>query len=255
MDITVVIPAWNEEYNIENAIQAILRQEFLGSVEIIVVDNNSTDRTFEKALDTGVVTVIKQTVQGTNATRQAGFQKAYGDIIAYCDADCVPPKDWLSNIYVYLQNERRVAVSGPYSFGDSSKLGWFDRNYAKLFSYLTHHSFFGKKVAIMIGGNFAVKKEALEKIGGFPDITFWGDDTCLALELAHHCGPVWFTPNLVVKSSPRRFQGKGRFAKLTTPFVSFWTSIKYIWAFLKIWIPFDPKNLRPRAKVQIQKCA
>ena len=83
--ISVVIPAYNSERFIRQAIESILAQTF-SVEEIIVVDNNCTDRTMEIAAELGAK-VVKQTKQNLSATRNTGISVCRNDWIAFLDSD------------------------------------------------------------------------------------------------------------------------------------------------------------------------
>lgn len=100
MKISVVIPALNEELGIQAVIRQIPVQEIekLGhSVEIVVVDNGSTDRTAELAEKEGA-RVVSQSIRGYGNAYKAGFEHAQGDIIVTGDADMTYPFDMLPKL-------------------------------------------------------------------------------------------------------------------------------------------------------------
>ena len=91
--LTIVIPALNEEQGIEQTIRAVPREE-IGSagygVQVLVVDNGSTDRTAELAKRAGA-DVVSQGVRGYGKALKAGFASAKGEIIVTADADATYP--------------------------------------------------------------------------------------------------------------------------------------------------------------------
>ena len=89
--ITVIIPCLNEEQGIERVLRAM--PEFVD--EVIVVDNNSTDRTSEVAASLGA-TVIREEVRGYGRSYKRGLAEARGDIIVTLDGDHSYPVDALS---------------------------------------------------------------------------------------------------------------------------------------------------------------
>jgi glycosyltransferase involved in cell wall biosynthesis len=89
--ITVVIPCLNEEQGIERVLRRM--PEFVD--EVIVVDNNSTDRTAEVARSLGA-TVIREDVRGYGRSYKRGFSIATGDIIVTLDGDHSYPPDAIS---------------------------------------------------------------------------------------------------------------------------------------------------------------
>lgn len=221
--ISVIIPAYNEQEYLAACLDALAHQTFpRKDFEIIVVDNNSTDTTSEIARTHGADHVILETRKGTNQARQTGFEHASGRVIAFLDADCVPPDFWLERIYIQLHQKpsgiqgkfgKLVGVAGPYDFQ-------VDRGsplYAleKLYSWAvlpTMASVMGrvfKRGGAFMGGNFATFKKHLDKINGLDTSkVFFGDDAKIARDLGK-LGYVKFDPKLYVYSSPRRFEREG----------------------------------------------
>ncbi len=100
--VSVVIPAYNEEHNIGQAVKAIFSQHRNGvDIEVIVVDDGSTDDTVEKARSAGakVLELNKDGGQGKpGAVRNKGARISTGDPIIFLDADCVVDEGWLQAI-------------------------------------------------------------------------------------------------------------------------------------------------------------
>lgn len=228
MKYSVIIPAYNEVKNIRRTIAALKlqnidRKEF----EIIVVDNGSTDDTHRAALDGGADVVVREPVQGTNIARQAGYKRSKGEIVAFLDADSEPPPEWLETIEKDLSQKGTAAVSGPfdYNFKGIRKLltSFYTRhilpNVSPILQFL-----FRRKSGILIGGNFAARREVIETIGGLPPLVFWGDDGAIAMLISRRVGKVLFDPQLTVKSSPRGFEKYG--------FINL--AFRYIVAYFKI---------------------
>ena len=87
--VSVIIPAYNCEEYIEQAILSCLCQDY-ENIEIVVVNDGSTDSTFEKIIpfaDKGNVIVINQSNQGVSAARNVGIENASGDYVTFLDAD------------------------------------------------------------------------------------------------------------------------------------------------------------------------
>lgn len=94
--VTVVIPAFNEEKNIERVIKLCQNEKYVD--EIIVVNNLSTDKTKELAIESGA-TVVDCNKQGKGYAMEKGIETARGDIIAFLDAD-IP--NYMDNIVYKL---------------------------------------------------------------------------------------------------------------------------------------------------------
>lgn len=127
--VSVVIPAYNSEKFITEAIESALRQDY-SPIEIIVVDDGSTDNTFDIASSFGNrVIVLQQANQGAAVARNLGIRKANGKYIAFLDADDIWWEHKISHQIAELQKtDYRIAYSrfiwwhpegGQYSSADS----------------------------------------------------------------------------------------------------------------------------------------
>jgi glycosyltransferase involved in cell wall biosynthesis len=116
MKISVVVPAYNEEEYIEACLRSILQQTEPAD-EIIIVDNNSTDRTGDIARSLGV-TVLTELRAGVINARNTGFDAATGDVIVRTDADCRVPENWISEVRKVFSAGDIDALTGPVSFHD-----------------------------------------------------------------------------------------------------------------------------------------
>ncbi len=213
MTFSVVVPAYNEEGNVGDAVRSLALQDWDRSdFEIIVVDNNSTDRTSDAARLAKADRVVVEIEKGTNMARNRGYKESRGDIVAFLDADSEPPVEWLQRIARDFADPAVAAVSGPYNYGFQG----FRRLAERFFTYDVLRLvppilkfLFGRRAGVLIGGNFAVRRTVLDDIGGIPPLSFWGDDATLAMMIARRSGKVFFDPWLRVRSSPRRFEKEG----------------------------------------------
>src|SRR5690606_15805245 len=90
--VTVIVPVRNEEDHLRNCLTALLSQEYPGStMQVIVVDDHSTDRTLDIARDFVNVEVISLPTgkSGKKMAIQAGIQAAQADVLVTVDGDCV----------------------------------------------------------------------------------------------------------------------------------------------------------------------
>lgn len=210
MKISVVIPAYNEELYIGPCLESLLNQQEKPD-EIIVVNNNSTDRTVEIAKNYPV-RIINEPQQGMIQARNRGFNEAKYEIIARTDADTILPPTWIKNIKKKLENQKIIALSGPAKFYDLPEFAQNDtwktqptwlkiiKSYNKIVRKLLKHD-------CLYGPNCILRKRAWEKIK---------DDVCLNdklvhedLDLAIHLAPlgiVKFDNSFVVQTSVRRWK-------------------------------------------------
>jgi glycosyltransferase involved in cell wall biosynthesis len=115
-EVTVVIPAWNEANNLFKTLSSIAASRTSKQVELIVVNNNSTDAT-QALLDALEVKSYFQENQGISHARQLGLLKAKGKYHLCADSDTFYPPNWIdAMIDPMIQNTGYVGVYGRYSF-------------------------------------------------------------------------------------------------------------------------------------------
>lgn len=211
--ISAVICAYNEEKLLAAALHSLLAQTRVPD-EIIVVNNASTDRTREIAAAVPGVVVVDEPNQGLVKARARGFQTATGDVLLYIDADCRAPLKLVELVeQKFLKSPGVVAVTGPYRFYDWDWIGIagariYDYTLAPLAQVLAQHVL--RIGAVLYGGNFAVRRTALEAIGGFDtSIEFHGEDTNLGRRLAA-IGKVNLNRACYLYTSARRYKAMGR---------------------------------------------
>lgn len=96
---SVVVPARDAERTIAACLAALTRQSLApADVEVIVVDDGSTDDTAAIAARFAGVRVLRQGRRGADAARRAGAAAARGELVAFADPDDVPPEDWLEGL-------------------------------------------------------------------------------------------------------------------------------------------------------------
>jgi glycosyltransferase involved in cell wall biosynthesis len=204
--ISLVIPAYNEEAYLPACLDAAMDSVGDKAAEIIVVDNNSTDGTKEVIQRYLSVTYVFEPRKGITRARQRGFLASTGDILAYVDADTLPPLGWIEQIWEeFGANENLACLSGPYTFYDLSGF----RNAISRAWFVAARPFYGIVGYIIVGGNFAIRRDVLDKMGGFDSsIEFYGEDVDIARRAGKH-GKVFFSPRFVMPTSGRRMRKQG----------------------------------------------
>ncbi len=207
--VSLIIPAYNEEKYIKACLEHAIGNSGGKFFEIIVVDNNSSDRTKEIAEKIKGVRVVHEGQKGLTLARQRGFAESRGDILAYADADTQMPEGWYEAVVSeFKKNERLACLSGPYVYYDIP--GW-QRFLVKIYWYVFAFPAYLIIGYMTVGGNFAIRRSVLERMNGFDtSISFYGEDTNIARR-ARAFGKVKFRPDFVMYTSGRRLAGQGLF--------------------------------------------
>ncbi len=207
LDLSVVIPAYNEEKHIRACLDSLVAQKTKHCFEVIVADNNSTDKTAEvakKYKDRLSIRVIKEKKKGSGAARAAGFEAAKAPIVFSTDADTVVPPHWLETFMKYFQNDEVVAVTGPGRIDDPSRFNSTVVLFFQMLGMYTYRLFMG--YMWLSGFSYAVRKDAYNKAGKIDTDLPSLDDMELATRL-HKFGKITFLRDHIVFVSNRRFKG------------------------------------------------
>lgn len=167
-EISVVIPAWNEGDNIYRTLSSLADMRSNRYIEIIVINNNSTDHT-QEVLDKLGVRNYFQPQQGIAHARQMGLEKARGKYHLCADADTFYPTNWAITMVKPMEDDPTIAgVYGRYSFlppeGKSRLFLWF---YEKITGMLIRIRKKKREHINFLGFNMGFLAEAGRTSGGF----------------------------------------------------------------------------------------
>jgi glycosyltransferase involved in cell wall biosynthesis len=221
--ISLIIPAYNEEHYLPACLDAVMRHVAGKAIEIVVVDNNSTDGTKQVVERYPHVTYVFEPRKGITRARQRGFLASRGDILAYVDADTHPPAGWIEQIWEQFGADANLAcLSGPYSFYDLGGI----RNAVSTAWFVAARPLYRITGYLMVGGNFAIRRAVLDGMGGFDSsIEFYGEDVDIGRRAKKH-GTVLFSPRFVMPTSARRMKTQG-FAKIAGLYLANYASIVF----------------------------
>jgi len=96
-EISVIIPHYNDPVRLRRCLSE-LQQNNIGGVEILVVDNGSTDPLDPLAAEFPTVRFLVETEKGAGPARNRGVKESRAPVLAFIDADCVPERDWLDRV-------------------------------------------------------------------------------------------------------------------------------------------------------------
>jgi len=173
MDCSFIIPAYNEEYFIAQTIKAIKSgiPENLhpSEIEIVVVDNKSTDQTSFVAKNAGA-NVIFESNRKISRARNAGADKATGQFLFFIDADTLIPPETLQIAYQAL-------VSGE-AYGGGASIQ-FDDHQGKVFLGIWIPAFWNwisRTFGLAAGSFIFCRREEFLQTGGFPESLYAGEE-------------------------------------------------------------------------------
>lgn len=201
--VSVVIPAYNEEEYIAICLDALQAQTSV-PLEIIVVDNNSTDKTMAIVKKYAGVQILKEKKQGIVHARNRGFDVAKGEIIARLDAESKPKADWIEHIEKVLKTKSIAAVTGPFYYYDmplsKATISWRGEWTIRSAVKAMIHNF-----QYLSGANMAIKRSVWEQIrSGLCDDEGYHEDIDIALHLTAHGYKIRYDEDMVVGTSARR---------------------------------------------------
>ncbi|GHA11564.1 hypothetical protein GCM10007989_02350 [Devosia pacifica] len=234
MKLAFVIPAYNEEALVGKCLESVLaeiqRSGRGDDVEVVVVNNASTDRTGEIARSFSGIQVVDEHKKGLVHARHAGLEASTAELVANIDSDTIVPEGWLDTVFDEFERDPKlVALSGPYVYYDMS--GW-NRFLVNMFYGLTYLIYLMNRFVLRVGsviqgGNFIFRRSAWVSVGGYDrTIEFFGEDTDVAVRLSRVGGVKW-TFKLKMKTSGRRLEKEGVFRTAGTYTLNFfWVTFR-----------------------------
>jgi glycosyltransferase involved in cell wall biosynthesis len=197
---TVVIPALNAASTLDEQLESVADQDLVDQLEVLVMDNGSTDRTREVAASwqsrIGRLEVVDASHRrGASNARNLGIERAASEFVLLCDADDRVAPRWASEMCAQLSHadavagrvlpwELRAQPVPPEGF-----LDWFEPRYEFLPAFTTN--------------NAGVRKSAVAAVGGFDDRMDPSEDVDLAWRMQLAGQTFVVAPDAVVFARPR----------------------------------------------------
>lgn len=214
MKLSFVIPAYNEAAYLPQclaSIQAERERHPHYDVEVVVVNNASTDNTRNIILSHPGVILVDEPKKGLSQARHSGYLRATGDLIANVDADTMLKEGWLDCVFkTFERGPELLALSGPVIYYDLPR---HIRALVRMFYWAALATHVNNQLfrigAVIQGGNFVLRRTALEGLGGYDtSIDFYGEDADVARRLTK-LGKVHFTLKFQIYASGRRLAAEG----------------------------------------------
>ncbi|MCQ6249162.1 bifunctional polysaccharide deacetylase/glycosyltransferase family 2 protein [Streptomyces malaysiensis] len=183
--VTVLIPAYNEEAGIESTVRSLLASTHRW-LQIIVIDDGSTDRTADLAtwIDDPRVSVIRQRNAGKAAALNTGLVHAHHDIVVMVDADTVFEPDAIHRLVQPLAHPAIGAVSGNTKVGNRRRMLGRWQHLEYVFGFNLDRRMFEvlECMPTVPGAIGAFRRDALMGVGGVSEDTL-AEDTDLTMAL------------------------------------------------------------------------
>ncbi|MDB6140501.1 MAG: putative glycosyltransferase, partial [Verrucomicrobiaceae bacterium] len=194
--ISVVVCTRNGSATLGECLEALGRQSYQDH-EVIVIDDGSTDAVPAIAQRFPRVRYQRQDHAGLSVARNLGVRLATGEIIAYTDDDCMADEDWLRHLALGFDDPQWVAAGGP-------NIPPRARNTTEALVSAapggpSHVLLDDEEAEHLPGCNLAIRKAALEAIGGFQAAFMTaGDDVDVCWRLREAGGRLRFLPGAMV---------------------------------------------------------
>lgn len=183
--VSVIIPTYNREHCIAEAIESVLAQTY-GTTEIIVVDDGSTDRTAERVAAYGDrVTYIHQENAGPSRARNRGIRESSGELIAFLDSDDL----WLSTklarqVEEFLKDDELGIVATPVVFRFPGRK--MRANIGSMDTAALREHFLD--TFLMVTSTVMVRRRCLEEVGLFNEALCYAEDMDLFYRIVRAYG-------------------------------------------------------------------
>lgn len=183
MDISLIIPAFNASKTVAACLQACRAQKLPpeARLQIILVDDGSTDSTSQLAEGFGVQVVAHPRQRGAAAARNSGLAAATGEIILFTDADCVPQENWVMEMIRPFANPAIMGCKGIYTTRQPQLVARFVQiEYEDKYDLLRTQPFIDFIDTYSAGYRAAVLRDC----GGFDEAVQYVEDQELSFRLA-----------------------------------------------------------------------
>jgi cellulose synthase/poly-beta-1,6-N-acetylglucosamine synthase-like glycosyltransferase len=163
--VSIIVPVFNSEKAVKKCIKSLLNIDYpKKNLEIILVDDGSSDATKDVIKSYKGVKLIKQNHEGPAAARNNGFRNSNGKYIFFTDSDCIVSKDWIKKMVGEFRDD--IAIVGgslvPFSFKKKSERFEQDRR----------ERLYGEKrefINFLPACNMAIRRGVFERINGFDE--------------------------------------------------------------------------------------
>jgi glycosyltransferase involved in cell wall biosynthesis len=170
--ISFVVPVLNSKSYLAQCLDSVVGAiRHHGAAELIVVDNGSTDGSYEMLLSQyGTVARVERIEEVTiSAVRNFGARFATGKYLAFIDSDCVVPNDYVDRVVQTFESVKASATGCMVGLPPSPH--WIEKTWQELHEHTTDGY-----VRFINSANFVVKRDVFEQTAGFDESLITGED-------------------------------------------------------------------------------
>lgn len=172
--VAVIVPVWNGRHHIADCIESLLKLDWPeDALEILVVDNRSTDRTREIVARYPVRLLVEDEVQSSYAARNRGARATDAEILAFTDADCVVEHGWVRMLVRALAAPSVGGVAGGIRAAGTSKP---IERYQSDRCIVAERAFAHPVLPFAQTANAAYRRDVFLRLGGFDASIIYGGD-------------------------------------------------------------------------------
>ena len=195
--VSVIIPVLNGERTIRGCLGSLLDMDYPVQLrEILVVDNNSRDRTAE-IVKSYPVRYLREARRGAPVARNRGIKGSQGDILAFTDADCIVSRGWLRALVQPFAEQAVGGVAGEIVAYPPTTPA---ECYAARTRHLSPQRYLARPLMpFAVFANLAFRREVFDKVGLLDELLIQGDSTDFCTRFFSGSGlKLRYTPKAVV---------------------------------------------------------
>ncbi|HSS13490.1 MAG TPA: glycosyltransferase [Rhizomicrobium sp.] len=193
MLVSVIVPTFNGRDTIARCLDALMHQDWDGAMEIIVVDDGSSDGTMDVVRAFPGVISLCQRNAGPAAARNRGVRAARGEVLVFTDDDCRPLPDFVRRLVGPLrENAAIVGAKGTYLSQQPGLVARFRQiEYEERYCIMQRH----RHIDFIDTYAAAFRKDAFNQVGGFDESMLASEDVDLSFRLAAQGARMVFVPD------------------------------------------------------------
>jgi glucosyl-dolichyl phosphate glucuronosyltransferase len=214
MMISICLCTYNRAHLLQYCLEALIGIEASCRIEIIVVDNNSSDNT-EAVVKTFAsisphpISYYFEPIQGLSVARNRAIEESRGDILAFLDDECIVPPNWIQLAVTTIKSFKPNILGGPYTgtFVPGQSHSWYKKEYGNAY-FLNYNLAKGFQDAFYAsGGNMFINKIVFDNFKFNTSLGMKGGKLGLGEEgelqqnylNAHPNERIYYDPDLVVQ--------------------------------------------------------